>query len=179
MSSSVLSGRPTTAPGGLSYGVAVMLMWIPLFVLGMVVHESFHAAAVLLLGSHPVLVLRPWAFAILPITITGVHVQPIPALAAPGQLLDNLAGPGLAAIVFGIVALKLPDGVVRRATIATVLGLVFYALIEPADVVFDGRLELNFLTTPEFNYGVPLLLAVEVAVTSAVGGRSGASRHNG
>lgn len=143
-----------------------MAAWVPVFVAGMVVHESLHAVAVAMLGSHPVLVLRPWAFSLVPITITGVHVQPVPALDATRQFVDNLAGPGVAAIFFSIVALKMPDGVVRRATIATVLGLVFYALIEPADIALDGRLEVGFLTTPELNYGVPLLLALGVAVTS-------------
>jgi|SRR5579864_2075561 len=169
--SSSLSGGRATAPGRALDGLAVVLAWVPLFVLGTIVHESFHAAAVWLLGSHPVLVLRPWAFALFPVTITGVHVQAVPGLTATGQFIDNFAGPALAAIVFGLLALKLPEGAVRRAAIATVLGLVFYALVEPADVVLDGRLELGFLTAPEFNYGLPLLLAVAVAARSSLGAR--------
>lgn len=143
-----------------------MGLWLPIFVLGMFVHESLHAIAVLLLGSHPVLVLRPWAFSLIPLTITGVHIQPVPALDPTGQLVDNLAGPGVAGILFGLVALTLPRGVIRRATVATVLSLVFYALIEAADVLLDGRLDLGFLTAPEFNYGVPLLIAVAIAGTA-------------
>jgi hypothetical protein len=166
MSSSVSRDTRGPAAGHLTYGLAVMAMWIPLFVLGTAVHELLHAVAVLFLGSQPELVLRPWPMALVPFSITGIHVQPVPALDDARQFIDNLAGPGGAAILFGLVALRLPRGVLRRAMLATVLGLVFYALIEAADVVLDGRLEPGFLTAPEFNYGVPLLLALAVAFTS-------------
>jgi hypothetical protein len=169
-------------PRGWTRAISVIALWIPIFVLGIVVHESLHAIAVLLLGSHPALVLRPWAFSLLPLTITGIHVQPVPPLDPTRQLVDNLAGPGVAAILFGLVALKLPSGAFRRATAATVSSLVFYALIEAADVVLDGRLEAGFLTSPEFNYGVPLLIALAIAgsavwhpappVSGSVGARS-------
>ncbi|MFI5281642.1 MAG: hypothetical protein ACHQ0J_00755 [Candidatus Dormibacterales bacterium] len=168
MSSSALSDHRQTAPSRFSSACAVIAVWVPLFVLGMIVHESLHAAAVLVLGSQPVLVLRPWAFALVPFTMTGVHVQAVPALDATRQFIDNLAGPGIAALLFGLAALKAPDGALRRAAIATTLGLVLYAVIEPADVALDGRLELGFLTSPEFNYGVPLLLAAVIAAFTAL-----------
>jgi hypothetical protein len=167
LNSSAQPDHRAAAPGGPRHALAVIAIWIPLFALGTVVHESLHAAAVLLLGSHPELVLRPWPLALIPLTITGIHVQPVPALDATGQFIDNIAGPGVAAILFGLVGLRLPRGTARHAVLATVLGLVFYALIEPADVVLDGRLEVGFLTAPEFNYGVPLLFAIVVACTSA------------
>jgi hypothetical protein len=156
MGSSGLASRGTQA-------FAVVALWIPIFLLGMIVHESLHAVAVLLLDSHPVLVLRPWTFALVPLTITGVHVEPVPPLDPTQQFVDNLFGPGLAAILFGLLTLKLPHGAIRRAAFATVLSLVFYSLIESADVLLDGRLDLGFLTAPEFNYGVPLLIALAVA----------------
>lgn len=159
-------------PKALLLGLAVVALWIPLFVIGTAVHESLHAVAVLLLGSHPVLVLRPWPMALLPLTITGIHVQPVPALDPLRQGLDNFLGPAGAALLFGVVAWKLPFGPLRLAMLATALGLVFFAIIEVADVMLDGRLEVGFLTAPEFNYGVPLLLAVTVAAL-APGARPG------
>jgi hypothetical protein len=165
MSTSAVAGRRTTMPAGWGNALAVFGLCIPLFLAGMFVHESLHAAAVLLLGSHPVLVLRPWQLALAPLTIPGVHVQPVPALDPFRQGLDNLIGPGVAALIFGLIALKLPRGAVRLAMIATAFGLAFFAVIEPADVLLDGRLELPFLTAPEFNYGVPLLVALAIAGT--------------
>ena len=145
----------------------VVGLWVPVFLIGMVVHESLHAVAVLALGSHPDLVMRPWPLALAPLSITGIHVAPVPSLDATGQFLDNLMGPGIAATLFAVMAWRLAVGSLRLAVIATALGLAFYAVIEPLDVVLDGRLELSFLTTPEFNYGVPLLLALIVAGASA------------
>jgi hypothetical protein len=167
MASSALSDRGRAASAGPGFALAVVALSIPLFALGMVVHESLHAVAVLLLGSHPVLVLRPWALQLLPLSITGIHVAPEPALDPTRQFLDNLLGPGVAAILFGLVALRLTHGAFRWAAIATVLGLAFYAFIESADVVLDGRVELGFLTAPEFNYGMPLLIACVVAAIAA------------
>ncbi|MGH7763549.1 MAG: hypothetical protein ACREOM_03905 [Candidatus Dormibacteraceae bacterium] len=43
---------------------------------------------------------------------------------------------------------------------------MFFAIIEPADVMLDGRLELGLLTTPEFNHGAPLFLALAIAISS-------------
>jgi hypothetical protein len=147
----------------------VIALWIPLFIAGMALHETLHAAAVLLLGSHPELVLRPWPFMFLPITTTGIHVQPVPAFDPIRQALDNVMGPGLAAVVFAVAALNVPRGAVRTALVANVLGLVFFAVIELADVLLDGRLEDGLLTAPEFNYGVPLLIALIAAVRSTMG----------
>lgn len=144
----------------------VVGLWIPLFLVGMTLHEMFHAVAVLVLGSHPVLVLRPWQLGLVPLSITGVHVQPVPDLDPGRQALDNLLGPGVAAVLFSLAARQVRTGALRLALIATMLSLVFYAVIEVADVVLDGRLEIGLLTTPEFNYGVPMLLAVFVAIAS-------------
>ncbi len=141
----------------------VLALWVPAFLAGMAVHESLHAIAVMVLGAHPVLVLRPWPLALAPISIPGIHVQAVPALAPARQAIDNVMGPGIAAVIFVVAAVKLPAGALRLAVLATASSLAFYALIEPADVLLDGRLELGFLTTPEFNYGVPLLLALLVA----------------
>ena len=144
---------------------AILGLWLILFPVGMALHESLHALAVLALGSHPVLVLRPWPLSLLPLTIPGIHIQPVPDLDPTGQFVDNLLGPGLAAAIFAITALRVRHGVLRAALAANVLGLLFFALIESADVALDGRIEAAFLTSPEFNYGVPLLLALVVAAT--------------
>ncbi len=152
-----------------STALLVIALWIPLFIAGMALHETLHAAVVLLLGSQPVLVLRPWPFMFLPMTTTGIHVQPVPAFDPVRQAVDNFLGPGLAAVLFALAALNVPRGAVRTALVANVLGLVFFAVIELADVMLDGRLEDGLLTAPEFNYGVPLLIALIAAAWSAAG----------
>jgi hypothetical protein len=40
--------------------------------------------------------------------------------------------------------------------------LAFYALIETGDLLVEerGNFDISLLTTPEFNYGVPLLIIV-------------------
>ncbi len=143
-----------------------MALWVPVFFIGMVLHESLHAIAVLALGSHPVLVVRPWTLALAPLSITGIHIQPVPQLDPTRQALDNVLGPGVAAVIVAAVAAWLRPGPLRLAVIATVLGLLFYTVIEPLDVVLDGRLEVGFLTAPEFNYGVPALLALMVSFSA-------------
>jgi len=149
--------------------VLVIALWVPLFIAGMALHEALHALAVTLLGSRPELVLRPWPFTFLPITTTGIHVQPVPAFDPVRQAIDNVTGPGVAALVFALAAMNVPRGAVRTALLANVLGLVFFAIIELADVVLDGRLDDSLLTAAEFNYGVPLLIALIAAVRSAAG----------
>ncbi len=154
---------------GLRLGKALRVIgfWIPLFALGIALHESLHALAVLVLGSHPVLVVRPWPLMFFPALTIGIHVQPVPAFDPTRQALDNVMGPGLAAALFAIAALSARHGPLRTALWANVFGLIFFAVIELADVVLDGRLEVGFLTAPEFNYGVPVLLALLAAFWSA------------
>jgi hypothetical protein len=155
----------------MSKALKVMALWVPLFAIGTALHESLHALAVLILGSHPVLVVRAWPFMLLPLTTTGIHVAAVPALDPYRQAADNLMGPGVAAALFALVAVNLPKGALRAALFANVLGLVFFAVIEFADVALDGRLETPLLSAPEFNYGVPILLALGVAFLSAGPGR--------
>jgi hypothetical protein len=138
--------------------------WLPLFLVGLACHESLHGVAVLLLGSHPELVVRPWAFSVLPLTWPSVHVAALPPLDLNRQALDNLAGPGIAALGF-LTATALARGrVLKAALAANAAGLAFYALIEPAYLLLDGRLDVDFLGTPEVNYGVPLALALVAAL---------------
>ncbi|MGH7763550.1 MAG: hypothetical protein ACREOM_03910, partial [Candidatus Dormibacteraceae bacterium] len=56
---------------------------------GIVLDESLHATAVPRLGSHPALVLRRWPLALAPLTVTGIHVQPVQALDPVCQALTT------------------------------------------------------------------------------------------
>ena len=138
--------------------------WLPLFLVAMALHESLHAAAVLTLGSRPELVVRPWALALASVSLPSVHVAAAPPLDLNRQALDNLAGPGLAALVLLAAALGARGRWLVAALAANAAGLASYALIEPAYVLLDGRLDVEFLGTPEVNYGVPLALAVVAAL---------------
>ncbi|MEP7104881.1 MAG: hypothetical protein ABI838_03430 [Chloroflexota bacterium] len=141
-----------------------LAIWLPLFLVAMALHESLHAAAVLVLGSQPELVVRPWAFALLPLSLPSVHVAAAPPLDLNRQALDNLAGPGLAALVVVAATFAARGRWLVAALAANAAGLIFYALIEPAYVLLDGRLDVEFLGTQEVNYGFPLALAVLAAL---------------
>ena len=141
-----------------------LVAWLPLFLVAMALHESLHAMSVLALGAHPELAVRPWAFALLPLSLPSVHVAAAPPLDLNRQAVDNLAGPGLAALALLGATLGAHGRWLIAALAANAAGLAFYALIEPAYVLLNGRLDVDFLGTPEVNYGVPLALAVVAAL---------------
>src|SRR5438552_3693639 len=97
------SWQPRRGPHRLptvSAALKTLAAWLPLFLVGLVLHESLHGLAVLLLGSQPELVVRPWAFSVLPLSWPSVHVAAVPPLDLNRQALDNALGPGLAALAF-------------------------------------------------------------------------------
>lgn len=141
-----------------------LAVWLPLFLAGLLAHESLHGLAVLVLGSHPELVVRPWAFALLPLTWPSVHVAALPPLDLQRQAVDNLAGPGLAGAGFLAATLAARGRVLKAALAANAGALAFYALVEPGYLLLDGRLDVDFLGSAEVNYGVPLALALLAAL---------------
>ena len=127
------------------------------------------------LGGDGALIVRPWRFALLDLSLPSLHVQPVPPLGSGRQLAVNFLGPGLAALVFALPLIGVRDRRLRLAILANVAGLGFYAAIETADSIWDSVLhtDLAALGTPEFNYGVPLAITVAAALAAAWGAGTG------
>ena len=143
---------------------AATALFFPAFAL----HEALHAAVVRALGHQAAVVIRPWRFALFNLALPSVHVQPVPPLDDARQLLDNFAGPALAAAVLAALGLLARPRWLRLALAANVCALLFYAAVEPLDVLADtfGQ-DITPLVTPELNYGVPLAMFLVAAAAWA------------
>jgi hypothetical protein len=144
-----------TSAGLLTFGIAIVL-----FFPGLAVHESLHLVVLNLVGGHGSLVVRPWKFALIDLSLPSLHVQPVPALDLGRQLVVNFFGPALAAVIFAIPLFYVRNRSLRLALGAGIAVLIFYAVIESAYLLDDVYLNVDFgvLVTPELNYGVPLAI---------------------
>ena len=174
-----ISSSPTREPHGPhrsrpSAGLVTLGIAIALFFPGLALHESLHLVVLNLLGGQGVLIVRPWSFALFDLSLPSLHVQPVPALDFGRQLVVNFFGPAIASVFFTIPLLYVRDRRLRLAFGASVVVLIFYAVIEAGYLLIDRYLnvELGVLVTPEFNYGVPLAICVAAALV-AVFGHSG------
>jgi hypothetical protein len=123
-----------------------------------------HLVALYLMGYQGALIVRPWRFSFLPLTVESFHAQPALPLAFGPHLLFDFAGPALAALLLGLLALRVRDPIARPALLANLALLGFYALIEPLDVLLDaGGVDAPILLYAEFNYGVPLLVLLAIS----------------
>jgi hypothetical protein len=130
-----------------------------------------HLVALYAIGSSGSLIVHGWRFTFLPLTVYSFHAQPAIPLAFGPHLLFDFAGPALAALLLGLLALAVREPVARAALVANLLILGFYAVIEPLDVLLDATVGgAPFLLWAEFNYGVPLL--VLLATSLWVAGRA-------
>jgi hypothetical protein len=138
------------------------------YVLALACHEVMHLIALYAMGGQGTLIVRPWRFSFLPITIDAFHAQPAQPLAFLPHVAFDFAGPALALALLGLLTLAVRDRLARIALVANLLVLVFYAIIEPLDVVLDAAgVDLRFLLWAEFNYGVPLLVLLVAAAYAA------------
>lgn len=137
-----------------------------LFPLCLLLHELFHLALLGALGGTGTLIVRPWHFEFLPLAIPSLHVTGGPGLDPLRRVLFDLGGPLLATLPLLALAAVLPRPALRAALLANVGILCFFAFLETADYLLDSRLgrDLPLLTWEEFNYGLPLLLLLFVAV---------------
>lgn len=157
-------------------GLATFVVAIVLFLPGLALHEALHLAVLHLLGGGGTLIVRPWRFALVPLTLPSLHVQPAEAIGLARQLAVNFLGPAGAALMLAIPLLRLRDPRLRAALIANVAILAFYAAIEAADLIADSMdcADAAF-TTPEFNYGVPLAICLWAALKAGPGWGAGQS----
>ena len=122
-------------------------------------HEVMHLVTLYAIGSSGSLIVRPWSFSFLPLTLYSLHAQPAAPLPLASHLLLDFAGPALAMFLLGTLAVAVRDRPARAVLVANLAILGFFALIEPLDVLLEaaGR-DAPVLTWAEFNYGVPLLI---------------------
>lgn len=142
-------------------------MSIRVFVLSLLIfagafgtHEVMHLLVIYAVGGSGVIVVRPWRLGLADITIYALHAQPAEPLGLTRQALVNFLGPGLAAVPLLALLTVVRETTARLVLWANVLILAFYALIEAGDLLLEERanVDVSLLTTPEFNYGVPLLI---------------------
>ena len=138
---------------------------IGLFFVGFLVHESAHLLVLHLIGGQGSLIVRPWRFATVDLTLPSLHVQPNPPLDTWRQAIMNFSGPAIAAALFALSLrwIQTPD--LRLAVEANVAILVFYAVTETAYLLLWStfHIDADLLVTPEFNYGVPLVIILIAA----------------
>ena len=148
---------------GQTFGLSIVI-----YVVALACHEVMHLVTLYAMGFQGTLIVRPWRFSFVPITIDAFHAQPAQPLAFLPHIAFDLAGPALALALLGLLTLAVRDRLARIALVANLLVLVFYAVIEPLDVVLDAAgVDLRFLLWAEFNYGVPLLILLGAAAYAA------------
>jgi hypothetical protein len=154
----------------------VLILSILLFVVGFGAHEVLHLLVIYAVGSDGSIIVRPWRMGYLPVTIYALHAQPAQQLDIVRQSIVNFFGPALAAVPFVALLFYVREPIPVAALIANVAILLFYAVIELGDLLLEKvwDTDVGLLTTPEFNYGVPLvviaLTVVGVSLLSAVRG---------
>ena len=148
------------AGSSIARAVQALVLSLLLFAAAFGTHEVMHLLVLYAVGGHGSIIVRPWQMSLVQATIYSLHVQPDQALGLGRQLAVNVLGPILAGIPLAILLVYVREPVVRAALSANVVILGFYALIEGGDLLLEQVVEFDagFLTSPEFNYGVPLLV---------------------
>jgi hypothetical protein len=152
---------------GISRAVQTLVLSLVLFALAFGAHEVMHLLVLYAVGGHGSIIVRPWQMGMIDASIASLHVQPDQPIGLVRQLLVNFLGPVLAAAPLAVLLMYVRDPMARAAIGANVAILAFYAVIEAADLLIEqvGTFDLGILTTPEFNYGVPLLIIVIAALS--------------
>jgi hypothetical protein len=155
----------------------VLVVSVLIFVAAFGAHEVMHLFLIYAVGSNGVIIARPWRMGYLPFSIWSLHAAPEVQLDLVRQSIVNFFGPFLAAVPFAALLWYVREPIPVAALIANVVILVFYAVIELGDLLLEKvwNTDWSLLTTPELNYGVPLLVigltVATVAVSDALRGR--------
>src|SRR5579859_1633070 len=163
---------------GISRGVQTLVLSLVVFALAFGAHEVMHLLVLYAVGGHGSIIVRPWRMGMIDASIGSLHVLPDQPIGLVRQLLVNFLGPVLAAVPLAILLVYVRNPVARAALGANVAILGFYAVIEAADLLIEqvGDFDLGVLTTPEFNYGVPLLIMLVAAFSAITSPDRGARR---
>jgi hypothetical protein len=154
-----------SAESAVSRGVQTLVLSLVLFAVAFGAHEVMHLLVLYAVGGQGSIIVRPWRMGMFDASIASVHVQPDQPIGLVRQLLVNFCGPVLAALPLAVLLMYVRNPVARAAIGANVAILGFYAVIEAADLLLEqlSDFDLGILTTPEFNYGVPLLIMLLAA----------------
>src|SRR2546430_16053794 len=150
--------------------VRVVIVSLLLFVAAFGAHEVMHLLLIYAVGAQGSIIARPWPLGYLDVWIWSLHAQPTQPLDLVRQSIVNFFGPFLAAMPFAALLVYVREPIALAALIANVVILVFYAVIELGDLLLEQvwGVDLSLLTTPEFNYGVPLLVIVLTALAATL-----------
>src|SRR2546425_9028963 len=124
--------------------------------LGFGAHEVMHLLLIYAVGVDGSIIVRPWRLGYVNFTIYALHAQPAHELDVVRQAIVNFFGPFLAAIPLAALLLYVRQPIPFAALAANVVILVFYAIIELADLLLEAvwNIDVTLLTTQELNYGV-------------------------
>ncbi len=153
--------------------VVALLLAVAAFGAGLVVQ----LLAVYSVGSDGSIVARPWHLGYVNLTIWTLRAEPASHLDAVRQSIVAFAGPFLAAVPLAALLWYVREPIPMAALIANVIILVFDAVLGVLVVLLQNvwSTQVALLTTPEFDYGVPLavvlLTALAAWLTSKFGGR--------
>src|SRR5436853_1440269 len=144
--------------------VRVVIVSLLVFVAGFGAHEVMHLLLIYAVGAQGSIIARPWHLGFLDASIWSLHAQPATPLAVVRQSIVNFFGPFLAAVPLAALLWYVREPVPFAALAANVVILVFYAVVELGDLLLEKvwNTDVSLLTTPEFNYGVPLAV---IAIT--------------
>ena len=144
--------------------IRVLALSVLLFVGAFGTHEVMHLLVIYAVGGSGSIIVRPWEMGLVNLSIPSLHAQPAQPLDLTQQTIVNALGPLLAAVPLAALIAWVREPVPLAALIANVVILVFYAVIEAGDLILERvyHMDVGWLTWPEFNYGVPVLV---IAIT--------------
>jgi hypothetical protein len=146
----------------------VLILSLLIFVGAFGTHEVMHLLVIYAVGGSGSIIARPWQLGLLNFSIWSLHAQPSQPLDLTRQTIVNAAGPLLAAVPLVGLLWWVREPVPVAALIANLVILVFYAAIEAGDLILESayHMDVSWLTWPEFNYGIPVLI-IAIAVVAA------------
>jgi hypothetical protein len=155
-----MQGSAAKRESAIARALQVLVLSLLLFAAAFGTHEVMHLLVLYAVGGHGSIIVRPWQMSLVQTTIYSLHVQPDQPIGLGRQLIVNFFGPVLAGIPLAVLLLYVREPVLRLALVANVAILAFYALIEGGDLLLESFADFDagILTSPEFNYGVPLLV---------------------
>jgi len=157
--------------------VRVLILSVLIFFVAFGAHEVMHLLVIYAVGGQGSIIARPWRLGLVEFTIWSLHAQPSQPLDVTRQVIVNFFGPFLAAVPLAALLVYVREPIPVAALIANIVILLFYAIIEAGDLLLEAvyNTDVSWLTWPEFNYGVPVLIialtAVTVRLLSALNGR--------
>ena len=157
--------------------IRVLILSVLIFAGAFGTHEVMHLLTIYIVGGSGSIIVRPWQLGLVNFSIYSLHAQPAQPLDVTRQAIVNFAGPALAAIPLAALLFYVREPIAVAALIANVVILLFYAVVETADLLLEKvqHVDVAWLTWPEFNYGVPVLVILITVLTvrllSAIRGR--------